>query len=761
MWNSIQSESQDTQLNVSEAKIKQFQRGQTTFINLKQKKQQELERKKKDQENLETAKAYAEFVKSFEIEDNTSTGSFVKGGTLPGQNTSNNNRGRTMHVRDEEDDSHRVGLGASLLSGKKTAFVSSSNKSAGTSSLLSRGTTFVSAGASSKSKNKHNKPAGGGLMNAFSNPLTLNKKNGKKKKQPKKKRNIELFMEEMMSEETEPKGGGKRFKGESGSAGALPLPGESGASAQGHHDTGDPTSTNLYVGNLAPAVTEAILINTFGIYGDIASVKIMWPRTEEEHRRGRNCGFVSFMHREDAEEALHHLRDEPILGQPIRCGWSKTVTLPAVPLAYKLRKGETWKPNQAGATATPEEVPTAFAIPTGAVKYEIQFPTDRTLRRLIDRLAVYVARLGHIFEKCIMEKERNNPRFSFLFDVKSSEHLYYRWKTYSLAQRDSVSTWRSTPFQMMISGPFWVPPSRVVDPPTQSHRESRDRDKEGSRSREDRERDRDSRRERDRRKRREDRTKLRSADVDKLEALLRNLTSERRKIKELMGFALDHSEEAKEVVEILTESLSLDETPIPKKLARLFAVSDILYNSSAPVRNASAYRSHLQQSMPQIFAALHSCYAAIDGRITANAMKEKVQSVLRVWQAWSVFPEPFLTKLEYKFLGLDIGTSTTEESGSATENTSAQGPATTLLGSNYDSDNEEDLNGEPLEEGGSTPPYTHVPTPPLTIQPLLTKSLAITTPAGTTVTSSNNGLTVDDDIDGVPLDDEDLDGIPL
>ncbi len=39
-----------------------------------------------------------------------------------------------------------------------------------------------------------------------------------------------------------------------------------------------------------------------------------------------------------------------------------------------------------------------------------------------------------------------------------------------------------------------------------------------------------------------------------------------------MGFALDHAEEAKDVSEILTESLTLLTTPIPKKLARLFAV---------------------------------------------------------------------------------------------------------------------------------------------------------------------------------------------
>ena len=33
----------------------------------------------------------------------------------------------------------------------------------------------------------------------------------------------------------------------------------------------------------------------FGRYGPIASVKIMWPRDDDQRRRGRNSGFVAFM----------------------------------------------------------------------------------------------------------------------------------------------------------------------------------------------------------------------------------------------------------------------------------------------------------------------------------------------------------------------------------------------------------------------------------------------------------------------------------
>jgi U2-associated protein SR140 len=72
---------------------------------------------------------------------------------------------------------------------------------------------------------------------------------------------------------------------------------------KGSFDNGDPDTTNLYLGNLAPSITEELLFEIFGKFGPINSVKVMWPRTDEEKSRKRNCGFVSYMNRRDAEDA--------------------------------------------------------------------------------------------------------------------------------------------------------------------------------------------------------------------------------------------------------------------------------------------------------------------------------------------------------------------------------------------------------------------------------------------------------------------------
>ena len=48
----------------------------------------------------------------------------------------------------------------------------------------------------------------------------------------------------------------------------------------------------------------------FGRHGPLASIKIMWPRSDEEKARGRNCGFVAFMSRKDGERALRCINGE-------------------------------------------------------------------------------------------------------------------------------------------------------------------------------------------------------------------------------------------------------------------------------------------------------------------------------------------------------------------------------------------------------------------------------------------------------------------
>ncbi|KAK8461596.1 hypothetical protein SEVIR_1G062500v4 [Setaria viridis] len=257
-------------------------------------------------------------------------------------------------------------------------------------------------------------------------------------------------------------------------------------------------------------------------------------------------------------------------------------------------------------------------------------PDDGRLRHVIDTMALHVLDGGCAFEQAVMERGRGNPLFDFLFDLKSKEHTYYVWRLYSFAQGDTLQRWRTEPYIMITGSGRWVPP------PLSSNR-SPEREKEytfaAGRSR-----------------RVEVERTLTDSQRDEFEDMLRSLSLERSQIKEAMGFALDNADAAGEIVEVLTESLTLKETPIPTKVARLMLVSDILHNSSAPVKNASAFRTKFEASLPDVMESFNDLYRSITGRITAEALKERVMKVLQVWADWFLFSDAFLNGLRATFL---------------------------------------------------------------------------------------------------------------
>lgn len=78
---------------------------------------------------------------------------------------------------------------------------------------------------------------------------------------------------------------------------------------------------------------------------------------------------------------------------------------------------------------------------------------------------------------------------------------------------------------------------------------------------------------------------------DRLEDLIRHLTPERSKIGDCMVFCIEHADGADEICECIEQSLDNPKTLISKRIARLYLVSDILYNSTAKVPNASFFRT--------------------------------------------------------------------------------------------------------------------------------------------------------------------------
>uniref|UniRef100_A0A9J8BM90 U2 snRNP-associated SURP domain containing n=1 Tax=Cyprinus carpio carpio TaxID=630221 RepID=A0A9J8BM90_CYPCA len=470
--------------------------------------------------------------------------------------------------------------------------------------------------------------------------LAVDKRNASKKgDKEKKKSNLELFKEELkqIQEERDER---HRLKGRVSRFEPLPtVEGRRSAdgssrrnrpssvlddSAPGSHDVGDPTTTNLYLGNINPQMNEEMLCQEFGRYGPLASVKIMWPRTDEERARERNCGFVAFMTRKDAERALKHLNGKMIMNFDMKLGWGKGVPIPPHPIYIPPSMMEhTLPPPPSGLpfNAQPKERlknPNAPMPPPPKCKEEFEktlsqaivkvvIPTERNLLSLIHRMIEFVVREGPMFEAMIMNREINNPLYRFLFENQSPAHVYYRWKLYTILQGESPTKWKTEDFRIFKNGSIWRPPPLnpyLHGSPEEEEHDDEEEDEETSKK-----------------------GSLKDEYRDKLEELLRGLTPRKSDIANAMFFCLARADAAEEIVECIAESLSILKTPLPKKIARLYLVSDVLYNSSAKVANASYYRKLELQG-------------------------QRVMSCFRAWEDWAVYPDPFLIKLQNIFLGL-------------------------------------------------------------------------------------------------------------
>ncbi|XP_071373027.1 U2 snRNP-associated SURP motif-containing protein isoform X3 [Centroberyx affinis] len=328
----------------------------------------------------------------------------------------------------------------------------------------------------------------------------------------------------------------------------------------------------------------------------------------------------------------------------------------------------------------------------------------RNLLSLIHRMIEFVVREGPMFEAMIMNREINNPMYRFLFENQSPAHVYYRWKLYSILQGEAPAKWRTDDFRMFKNGSLWRPPplNPYLHGPYDDGEEEEEEEESSKKG------------------------CLKEDERDKLEEILRGLTPRKGDIAEAMLFCLSHAEAAEEIVECITESLSILKTPLPKKIARLYLVSDVLYNSSAKVSNASYYRKYFETKLCQIFSDLNATYKTIQGHLQCENFKQRVMSCFRAWEDWAVYPDPFLIKLQNIFLGL-VNISADKESPSIIPEDIDGAP----IGEYVDGAPLEDVDGVPIDSGA-------IDGAPIDGAPL-------------------------DDLDGVPIKpmEEDIDGVPL
>lgn len=301
----------------------------------------------------------------------------------------------------------------------------------------------------------------------------------------------------------------------------------------------------------------------------------------------------------------------------------------------------------------------------------VNAPPDPRRMRFITTIASFVAKDGSVLEQKLIEQESHNPDFQFLMpnddgdNERIAEHIFYRWRVYAFAQGDGMNSWRTTPFVMFQpSGRFWIPPKINMEEAQKEEEDEKRREQSRIVAQEERRKmtnDRDHHimtgRQIERATGRDKRGAIRLNDWEKetFHKLLREqLCATQDSICEAMAFAFDKSGAAVEIAELLKEALleSSNGISVDTRIARLYLLSDILFNSQQPgVKNAFQYRDAIESMSPEVFESLGKHGNGKAGRLTMNRLKNAVSSVLSAWTNWSVYNTNFLDLLECRFEG--------------------------------------------------------------------------------------------------------------
>jgi len=422
-------------------------------------------------------------------------------------------------------------------------------------------------------------------------------------------------------------------------------------------------STQVHVRNLIQSVTEADLFDEFSKFGSLVSLKIICSEVGiQENKSKSHSAYVAYNQRRSAEQAIERLQNFNLCGAKLRLDWTKPLknaatleTLSKDSLNSSVQQTSTQMQVKTRIRFTPSKIFRDPVAPEGkCIKIEKPSWTDKKwLVILINKTAEYVAQDGYSFEDILKRRERNNSEYAWLFD-NGPENLYYRWRVVAFLMGDDRMTWNRQPFRFYASDDVWyIPP----DYPSEAELRYYSMAKEAEAIRRLNEESQTSKagsfltgaaKERERYS-----ARLRKRDKNKLKKLLEKMTLERDSVLKVMGFCLDYAECAIDCSSILLGSLigeEAAEAPPLLIVARFYALSDVLHNSNAPVKNASAYRTHLQPKLPEVFEMLSDMHRSSGGRFSAEQIKSRVLKVLEAWRSWMLLSPRFVLGLETTFL---------------------------------------------------------------------------------------------------------------
>lgn len=249
------------------------------------------------------------------------------------------------------------------------------------------------------------------------------------------------------------------------------------------------------------------------------------------------------------------------------------------------------------------------------------------------------------------------------------------------------------------------------------------------------------------------RTRLGSLAKNRFSAMIRAMAGKRGQVARCMAFALEHGEAASEVANIIISSLLVDSTPVPRKMARLHLISDIVHNSAVALPSAWKYRQEFQQRLGLVFDHLSTIYHSFGGRMTAETFKRQVVAVIDVWDDRIVFPPDVTTIWRERLDGKEAVSEEVVEiqEVQVVQETPVKSKFKSAFKPVTEPDGEEDMDLDEEEEEKHPEP---------TVEQRAAQAKEEEDLDGAPVADEDlDGDVLEEDLDGAPI--EDVDGVPL
>jgi len=461
-------------------------------------------------------------------------------------------------------------------------------------------------------------------------------------------------------------------------------------------------------------------------------------------------------------------------------------------------------------TSNPETVSLADDRP----KLHIKIPPEKRRAKFISLVASYVAKDGTDLEQMLLNEGAQglglgNQDLRFLTyrpmaEDKNEEHIFYKWRVWAYAHGDGDSRWRTEPFVMFASSGeangdccLWVPPPIDLEAARQEELAVQRQKLEQEKLRQERRRHRRPEPQERKLQGQQKQRALSRRELDEFDSLTRRkLCASREAIASAMSFCFEKcSVAAPQICSLLRDLLMQTSrgVSVESRIARLYLLSDILFNSQQPgVKNAFYFRDAIERMAPDVFESLGRDRTK---RMQHNKMQKAVSAVLAAWANWSVYIPSFLDELQAKFEGHKIEAQIKREdeqtkdeplnpddsvaSVSAADKVADQVASTLPLGDWKDVDEADDADEDPLnDQTDSAKKDGEVDGEPVEVENRDSKADDTSTavvdadgePAddeadGAPLGQFDNGGVIGGDADGEPLDqndeDEDADGKPL